>query len=177
MISDGEMVWTSCSNWKDLQLCSWLFFFHLKSFRSPELCFKINDFNIYIFFNFSNYLGWKNNQKQSCRSWWDLKFYSWNFSIWIHLVLQISISKASGVNTKRILLLLSHKWLWGVVVRGVWREVWGVELNLRNRICCISRENIIFLLFFEPDLQFLRNHLQCGFLKKIMSVNIYSGGF
>jgi len=50
-INDLNKKW---STWKDLQLCSWLNL-HLVSFKTMELCFKINDLEIHIFLIFKIY--------------------------------------------------------------------------------------------------------------------------
>jgi hypothetical protein len=52
-------------------------FFYLKSFRTQNLCFKINDFDIHIFLNFSNDLGRRNNINQSCSTGRCMQLYSW----------------------------------------------------------------------------------------------------
>jgi hypothetical protein len=43
---------SSCRTRRDVQLCSWLHF-HIKSWRAYKFYFKINDFKILFFLNFS----------------------------------------------------------------------------------------------------------------------------
>jgi hypothetical protein len=38
--------------------------------------------------NFWNYLGWKNHQNKSCRSWNVMKLCNWHFLIWNHLIIE-----------------------------------------------------------------------------------------
>ena len=66
----------SCTTGRYMQLCSW-WLCHLKSFRTQNLCFKINDFDIHIFLNFSNDLGRRNDINQSCSTGRCMQLYSW----------------------------------------------------------------------------------------------------
>ena len=67
----------SCSTGRCMQLYSW-WLCHLNSFRTQNLCFKINDFAIHIFFTFPNDFGGRNDLHQSC-NWSDLKLFNSNF--------------------------------------------------------------------------------------------------
>ena len=69
----------SCSTGRCMQLYSW-WLCHLNSFRTQNLCFKINDFAIHIFFTFPNDFGGRNDLHQSC-NWSDLKLFNTNFFI------------------------------------------------------------------------------------------------
>ena len=57
-------------------------------------------------FNFSNYIGWKNHQNKSCRSWNAMKLCNWRFLIWNHLIIEkfvwsFQIWNLNGVNGLR----------------------------------------------------------------------------
>ena len=56
----------SCKSRWVVQLCCW-WLFHLKSLTVPKICLKLSYFEIQIL-NYSNKVGWRNNQNKSCRS-------------------------------------------------------------------------------------------------------------
>ena len=56
----------SCRSSWVVQLCCW-WLFHLKSLTVPKICLKLSYFEIQIL-NYSNKVGWRNNQNKSCRS-------------------------------------------------------------------------------------------------------------
>lgn len=76
MISDEKIIRTKVVRLEKIYYFVQLTTFSFETFRVQKLYFKIN-WNS-CFFNSSNDLRWKNDLKQSCRFWYDLKLSNLN---------------------------------------------------------------------------------------------------
>jgi hypothetical protein len=89
----------SCRSQWVLQLCCW-WLIHLKSFNVSKYCLKLPHFEIQIL-NYSNKVGWKNDQSKSCGYRWVLQIFCWclfhlssfNISIYLYNIFGSKIEK------------------------------------------------------------------------------------